>query len=226
MARGTVIEEYVTSLGRALTGPHRRKRDLVTEARDSLFDAADALERAGLARAEAERAAVEEFGPVGEIAPDYQRELAAGAGRRLGLVLFLTVPLSALMWTVIWQIFPTRQVDLVNRPEWFVPTARAVDILQLLTGLLGGVAVLALGRGLRRIRRPERIARALGVTVWALLPVMIVLCAALMFGANGPQGFEDYPPGVGLSWVSALFMALQLYGACRCLQSSRRALLT
>ncbi|MDF5753850.1 permease prefix domain 1-containing protein [Spongiactinospora sp. TRM90649] len=222
MARGTVIEDYVTSLGRRLAGPHRSKRDLVTEARDSLIDAADALERDGLSRREAELAAVEEFGTVKEIAPEYQRELATGAGRRLGLVLFLTVPISAVMWSVIWKIFPTDPVDLANRPEWFVPTARAVDILQLLSGVAGALAMVLLGRGVRRFHRPERITGALGVFVWAMLPVMLVLCSALMFGSNGPHGFADYPPGVGLSWVSAIFMTMQLYTACRCLQTARR----
>src|SRR5688500_19298305 len=99
-----LIDDYVAELNRAITGPPGPKRDLVVEARDSLTDTADALEAEGLDRTEAERVAVAEFGPVAEIAPDYQAELTSASGRRLGFLLFVSVPITALMWSVLWRI--------------------------------------------------------------------------------------------------------------------------
>ncbi|MFJ2032083.1 permease prefix domain 1-containing protein [Streptosporangium sp. NPDC087985] len=226
MASAGIIDDYVAELGRSLKGPRRPKLDLVTEARDSLFDTAEALEDGGLDRAEAELAAVEEFGPIGEIAPGYQEELSISAGRRLAALLFVSVPLTALMWSVIWQVFPTDPVDYATRPGWFVPVARSVDILQMLTGVLGAAALLALGRGLRRVRRPRLVTRGLAVFVWAMLPVMLTLCGALMYGSHGPAGLSEYPPGVGLALVSYGLMLAQLYGAARCLSITRRRPLT
>ncbi|MGN9843593.1 permease prefix domain 1-containing protein [Nonomuraea sp. H19] len=74
--KNVVIDDYVKHLSRTLKGPPRPKRDFLTEARDSLLDAADALEKGGLRRVEAERVAVREFGTVGELASGYQRELS------------------------------------------------------------------------------------------------------------------------------------------------------
>ncbi|WP_406316286.1 permease prefix domain 1-containing protein [Streptosporangium sp. NBC_01639] len=222
MASAGIIDDYVTELSRALRGPRGAKLDLVTEARDSLVDTAEALEGEGLERAEAERIAVAEFGPISEIAPGYQEDLSISAGRRLAALLFVSVPLTALLWSVIWQIFPIDPVDYATKPGWFVPIARSVDILQMFTGVLGGIALLALGRGLRRIRRPRLVTRGLAVFVWAVFPVMLVLCAALVYGSHGPTGFSGYPLGVGVSLVSYGFMLAQLYGATRCLSITRR----
>jgi len=194
---------------------------MIAEARDSLLDTAEALESEGLRREEAERAAVEEFGTIREIAPGYQEELSNSAGRRLAALLFVTVPLTTVMWSVIWKIFPeTPTYETV--PDWFMPVALGVDMLQMLTGVIGGIALFALGRGLRRIRRPRLVTRALGVFVWAMLPVMLVLCGALIFGSRGSAGVGDYPLGIGVSLMSYVFWLVQLYCASRCLSITRR----
>lgn len=222
MASTGVIDDYVTRLSRTLKGPRGPKLDMVTEARDSLLDTAEALEGDGLDRAEAERVAVEEFGSISEIAPGYQEELSISAGRRLAALLFLSMPLTTLMWSVIWRIFPTDVADYAARPGWFVPVARGLDILQMLTGVLGALALVALGRGLRRIRRPRLVTRSLAVFVWLMLPVTLALGTALTYGSHGPTGFSDYPPGIGVGLVSYTFMLLQLYCAARCMSVTRR----
>ncbi|MBB2915067.1 hypothetical protein FHS43_006387 [Streptosporangium becharense] len=223
MANTGVIDDYVAGLGRALRGPRRLRLDLVAEARDSLLDTAEALEGDGLDRAEAERVAVEEFGPVGVIAPAYQEELSIAAGRRLAAVLFVTVPLTTLMWSVIWRLYPASLTEYGARPDWFLPVARGLDILQLLVGLVGGAALFALGRGLRRIRRPLLVTRRLALLVWLMLPVTLALSVALTTGSRHPVVLGDYPPGVGMSLVSYLFWTVQLYAATRCLSLTRRA---
>jgi hypothetical protein len=224
MASTSVIDDYVAGLGDALKGPYRPKRDLVAEARDSLVDTADALEGDGLGRAEAELTAVREFGSLDEIAPGYQRELVTCAGRRLAMVLFLAVPATALMWAVIWQVYPTGEgLDLASLPWWFVPVARAMDILQLLIGTVGAVVVITLGRGLRRVRRPERLTRALALLIWGILPVWAVMCMALALGSGKMNGFSGYPPGVVALAISLVLWLVQLYCAWHCLWVSRRS---
>ncbi|MFC4060179.1 permease prefix domain 1-containing protein [Planomonospora corallina] len=217
-----VIDDYVAGLGRALRGPRGPRLDLVTEARDSLLDAAEALEGGGLERAEAERRAVEEFGALDEIVPGYQEELTACAGRRLAVLLFLAVPFTAVMWTLMWRLFPAAPVSAPDWPGWFAPVARAVDLLQIAIGALGALALFALGRGRRRIRRPHLVARALALTVWGLFPVMVVLCGALMYGSSDSAGLSGHPPGLVASAVSYTLWGLQLYCAGRCLALTRR----
>lgn len=217
MAGTGVIDDYVTGLSRTLRGPRGPKLDMITEARDSLLDTAEALESGGLGRAEAERAAVREFGAIGEIAPGYQEELSISAGRRLAALLFLGMPLTTILWSVVWKIFPTTPATYEAMPGWFFPVARGMDIVQLLTGLLGGIALFALGRGLRRISRPRLVTRFLAILVWAMLPVTLVLCGALMLGSQGPPGFQNYLPGTVVSLVTHVFWLGQLYCAFRCL---------
>ncbi|GGS92948.1 permease prefix domain 1-containing protein [Nonomuraea spiralis] len=215
------IDDYVADLDRALSGPSGPKRDLVVEARDSLSDTADALEADGLERAEAERLAVAEFGPVAEIAPSYQTELTAVAGRRLGLLLFISVPLTALMWSVVWRVYPTDPSVWVGRPAWYHVVSRLLDICQLATGLYGGVALLALGRGARWIRRPRLVTRSLGVVVWGMLPIAGAMSLALSYGPSGPGTMTSYLPAFLANLVTTAFWGLQIYGATRCLRVTR-----
>ncbi|MEU6781740.1 permease prefix domain 1-containing protein [Nonomuraea angiospora] len=214
------IDDYVTELDRALAGPQGAKRDLVVEARDSLTDTADALEAEGLERAEAERVAVAEFGKVAEIAPGYQSELTAVAGRRLGFLLFISVPITALMWSVIWRIYPGDDQAWRLAPAWYRPVSRLLDVLQLCVGLYGGLALFALSRGARWIRRPRLVTRSLGVVVWSMLPVTVALGMLLTLGSNGASHL-DVLPSILANAVTSACWGLQIYGATRCLRISR-----
>ncbi|MEN3308104.1 MAG: hypothetical protein V7603_4306 [Micromonosporaceae bacterium] len=81
------IDGYLAGLAAALRGPRRVKADLLAEARDSLYDAADAYQKMGLTAAAAQRRAVADFGDHAEIAPAYQAELAIAQGRRTALLI-------------------------------------------------------------------------------------------------------------------------------------------
>ncbi|MER6951108.1 permease prefix domain 1-containing protein [Nonomuraea sp. NPDC000554] len=216
-----LIDDFVSDLGRALAGPSGPKRDLVVEARDSLSDTADALEAEGLDRAEAERRAVAEFGEISEIAPGYQAELTAVAGRRLGRLLFISVPMTVLMWSVIWRFYPVDANAWAHKPGWFLFVSRLLDALQLATGLLGGLALFALGRGTRWIRRPRLVTRALGVLVWAMLPATGVLSLLLSYDSGVPDSVPVYLPSVLANAVTSALWGVQLYGAARCLRVTR-----
>ncbi|MFI6598304.1 permease prefix domain 1-containing protein [Nonomuraea sp. NPDC050536] len=218
-----LIDDYVTDLGRALSGPEGPKRDLVVEARDSLADAAEALEAEGLDRPEAERLAVEEFGAVAEIAPGYQNELTACAGRRLGLLLFISVPITVIMWSVVWRIFPADPVAWAHKPSWYTLVSRLVDVLQLATGLYGGLALLALARGARWIRRPHLVTRSLGVLVWVMMPTIGGLSYLLSNGPGVPPNVSTFLPALLANLITCAFWGMQLYGAVRCMRISRTA---
>ncbi|MCW2881455.1 MAG: hypothetical protein JWQ95_5555 [Sphaerisporangium sp.] len=223
MASAGVIDDYVTTLDRTLRGPGRVRRDLLTEARDSLSDTAEAYLAEGLDRLEAERMAVAEFGQVSEVAPGYQGELAAQQGRRTAAVLFLTVPFTTIIWSVIWRIFPEDpSAALTVKPAWFTPLAHFLDWLQFGMGILGALALIGLGRGLRRIRRPELVTRALGILLWIQVPVILGISAALTAGgASTLKGFDEYPPGFAASFFSYAVACWLLCSATRCLTASR-----
>ncbi|MFI6502630.1 permease prefix domain 1-containing protein [Nonomuraea typhae] len=218
-----LIDDYVADLGRALAGPAGPKRDMVVEARDSLIDTADAFEAGGLAREEAELLAVREFGTVGEIAPGYQSELTACAGRRLGGLLFVSVPLTALAWSMIWKVFPLAPEVWASKPEWFEAASRALDLVQLGVGVAGGLALLALGHGARLLPRARAVTRTLGGLVLAMLVVTMVLGWALSVGAKGMTGFAAYPPGVLVTLATYALAGMQFYCAVRCLRITRTA---
>ncbi|MFC4585898.1 permease prefix domain 1-containing protein [Sphaerisporangium corydalis] len=225
MAGAGVIDDYVTELGRALRGPGRARHDLVTEARDSLADCADAYLADGVTRHEAERMAVAEFGTVGEIAPGYQEELAAHQGRRTAISVFLTVPLLTIIWWGVWRIFPDAPPEAkALRPAWFGPMAQFLDYFQFAMGVFGALALVGLSRGLRKLDRPKLLTRSLGIMVFIQVATIIgVSCALTAGGAAGLKGFDDYPPGMAACALSYLVVGWLLYSATRCLVASRGA---
>jgi hypothetical protein len=222
MASASVIDDYVSTLGRALRGSARVRRDLLTEARDGLTDTAEAYVAEGYDRAEAERMAVAEFGAVGEIAPGYQEEIAAHQGRRTAAVMFVTVPLVTLMWSGIWKIFPEEPWVATERAAWFSPLAHFLDWLQFAMGILGALALLAFGGPLRAARRPSMLARALGILLWIQVPAICLISLALSAGAGRAlNGFASYPPGMVAGLLSYLVSGSLLWCATRCVIASR-----
>ncbi|NUR85147.1 MAG: hypothetical protein HOY71_13770, partial [Nonomuraea sp.] len=155
------------------------------------------------------------------IAPGYQSELTAVAGRRLGMLLFISVPLTALMWSLVWRLHPADPPIWSGRPTWYVLVSRMLDICQLATGLYGGLALLALGRGARWIRRPRLITRSLGIVVWGMLPISGCMSLVLSYSAPGPGSMADFLPAVLANLATAAFWGLQIYGATRCIRVTR-----
>ena len=99
------VDAYLADLDAALRGPRRVREDLLAEARDGLADAVDAYEAAGCDPAEARRRALEEFGDVAAVAPEYQRELTAAQGRRTALAALATHLTVFVEGELIWRIF-------------------------------------------------------------------------------------------------------------------------
>nr|WP_063817828.1 permease prefix domain 1-containing protein [Herbidospora sakaeratensis] len=212
------VDDYADRLAKTLRGPRRARNDLVAEARDGLYDAAEAYAEQGLPPDEAQARAVADFGPVAEVAPGFQEELTAAQSRRTATLLFLSTPAVALMWGVLWQLFPA-DFDVV-KPVWFEVVARSVDLIQIATGLTGAAVLLRL----RRTRRSRGAARLLGLLVWIQAPLMAALCGTLMFTAGTAlSAFPGYFPGQVATWISVAFWAWQLSSAARCLTSAGSA---
>lgn len=168
-----VIDTYVTSLGAALRGPRAAKRELLTEVRDSLHDAAAHYESAGLPGDEAARLAVDEFGSVRELAPDYQRELALFQARRTALFVAAAVAVQQVISEVAWRSAATGWDWRPGRGYIFL--AQTVDYTGYAVVLLGLLAAVACGIGSRYVSVGSRFVRATGVAA-------IVTCAFFVGG--------------------------------------------
>ncbi|SFR26835.1 hypothetical protein SAMN04488564_110183 [Lentzea waywayandensis] len=159
-----VIERYVTDLGSRLQGSRKQVRELLTETRDSLADATEAHLDRGLTEKEAQKRAVEEFGPVREIANEYQAELAVAYGTRTLIWLAIVLPLMHMAWEYgrMLLIGPWQDFGAMP-PAWYLFIAKAND---LTSGIASGVALLALilGRFLARRCDAKLLAR-LGATI-------------------------------------------------------------
>jgi hypothetical protein len=168
----SAIEEYIDQLGSALRGPRHTKADLLTEARDSLHDAAAAYEHAGLSRRSAERRAVADFGAVPEIAPGYQTELAITQSRRTALLMLLVVGLQPLLWQEWWPWVAANHDHVGGLP--FMVVNESIEWLGAATIAAALLALFALSMGGRYIETASQRALARLVGRGAL-----VLCGAL-----------------------------------------------
>ncbi|MET1075565.1 MAG: permease prefix domain 1-containing protein [Umezawaea sp.] len=161
MAGAGVIDGYVGELDGRLRGPAAAKADLLAEARDSLADAAEHYRDAGLPAEEAERRAVEEFGPLAVVAPGYQGELAAAHAATMLRTVMVLIPLTYVLWEVnrMFWIGPWSNFDGVSAPDWYLFVSHANGYVpwiitagaagSLLVGRLlsrRGVSGMALGR--------------------------------------------------------------------------------
>jgi hypothetical protein len=168
MARASVIDAYVADLDARLRGDRRTKLDLLTEARDSLQDAAECYREAGFCDEEAQRKAVGDFGPATTIARGYQGELAAAYGARtLRSILFilplvnLTWEAARLFWFGSWENFPG-----AAPPAWYIPFTQINDSMSWAVAVATALALLV-GRFMaRRVADSRLIARcAAGVAL-------------------------------------------------------------
>jgi hypothetical protein len=205
------VEAYVARLGQALVGPRRTKAELLREVRDGLTDATEAYQRGGLSELEAQAKAVADFGPVAELAPEYQHELAAAQGRRTALLTGLILAPQHLVWAVVGH-------DASRDPAWhpgpgYVLLSSGVELLGGIS--LGLALVLLLG-----LTRYGRLARPTGLFALALAPLVGSLGVVLTLLGPVPP-LSPY----GLPWTFAFLLApLALLGhsAWRCLATSRR----
>ncbi|RIQ13613.1 permease prefix domain 1-containing protein [Jiangella rhizosphaerae] len=217
-----MIDQYVARLRREVRGPYLPRRSMLRELRDGLLDAADAHRSAGATDAEAERLAVEEFGPAEVVAAGVREELAAVAARYLaGLVVVLGSVQFALA-TYTWTTAAAAQGWPEPSP-WYGVLSRAVDVSSFGFMGLSAVAVLALGRGARRLptRRVVRV-----VAVVTLADVALHVGSGVVLSAFAPASVGEWegPELVLMSLLSVVSALWISWLAVSCLRlTSRRA---
>jgi hypothetical protein len=170
------IAEYVGALRRALHGPRRTLRCMVAEAHEGLADAAAAYRDGGVAPERAAVLAVRDFGPVDEVAPEFQDELTARQGRRAAVLLAVVFPAMLFGWDLLWRS------GAVRRERGATPdVVRVLAVLQDVMTVAVGVAALALlVSTFRRSVSPRRLTSAVGLTG----AVGAASCGGISLGMN------------------------------------------
>ncbi|WP_433215484.1 permease prefix domain 1-containing protein [Dactylosporangium sp. CS-047395] len=215
------IDTYVAALRGSLRGPRAAKADLLTEARDGLIDAAERYEGEGLERAAAERAAVEEFGPVGALAPEYQRELALAQGRRTALLVGAAVATQALVSEVAWRRAATGW-NWEPGPAYMV-LANAVDYATYVVVAGALLAAVACGIGSRYVEVGRRFVRATGIG--AISVVAFFVAGGMLLSAFSPT-WGGHPSGeasglsLAASVITVVLPAVMTYSGLRCVRAS------
>jgi hypothetical protein len=214
-----LIDDYVTDLGSRLQGSRRQVRDLLTETRDSLSDAVEAHLDRGLDEETAQRRAVEEFGPVREIAGEYQAELAVAYGARTLTLLAVVLPTMHALWEMGRMYFIGPWQDFGGPvPSWYMWIAKANDMT---SGVSAGIALVALvlGRVLARRFDAQLLAR-LAASIALLSVLVVILGNVAILGATwgvDPQRLvQSLPMGIAsfVTWVVIVRLGLL---ARRCL---------
>lgn len=214
-----VIDRYVTDLGTRLQGSKKQVRELLTETRDSLEDATEAHLGTGLTEQEAQKRAVDEFGPVREIANSYQAELAVAYGTRTLIWLAIVLPLMHMAWEYgrMLLIGPWQDFGAMP-PSWYLFIAKAND---LTSGVASGVALVALvlGRILAR-KYDTRLLAKVSASI-AILAVGIVLLGNIAIIAatahvDASRLVQSLPMSIAslISWIVIIRLGLL---ARRCL---------
>jgi hypothetical protein len=211
----TPVDEYLAALRKSLTGPRRRKADLLAEARDHLTDATEAFEADGLGRYDAEREAVADFGDLAEVVPGYRAELAISQSRRTAMLLFLALIIQPIVWQEgawSWNQDPAAGSALNDFLQSFV---RTVGMLAIAGTVL---AVIGAGIGLRHPVIREHVSRVTALFALASA-VVISLIGVLMATTSGrPVGALDLAVVGSFVVLPLAFVALQ---AGRCLRLAR-----
>ncbi|WP_133979885.1 permease prefix domain 1-containing protein [Kribbella voronezhensis] len=208
------VETYLAELSRALSGPRRRRADLMAEARDSLEDATEAFEAGGLSRWDAEQHAVADFGELDEVVPGYRAELGIAQGRRTALALCLVMLAQPIIWKEgLWAWnrdsgSPTAYTAFLND---------LVMVIGMLTIVGSVLALLASGIGLRYPAVRDRATRA--IAVFALLSGGAVSVVAIALSTSSALAERSGPDGIAVVLGFVLFPLLLVgRSARRCLR--------
>lgn len=215
-----VIDAYVTSLGAALRGPRAAKRELLTEVRDSLHDAAAHHESTGLPGDDAARLAVDEFGSVRELAPDYQRELALFQGRRTALFVAAAIAVQQVTSEVAWRSAAGGWNWQPGRGYAFL--AQTVDYAGYTVVVLGLLAALACGIGSRYVNVGSRFVRATGIAAIATCAFFVLggMALSLLSPAWHTIATAGTPVDLTSAAITAATPIWMVYSGLRCLRAT------
>jgi len=214
VAAPTTVESYVAELSRALSGPRRRKADLMAEARDTLVDATEAFEADGLSRPEAEREAVLDFGELREVVPGYRAELGIAQGRRTAVMLCLVMLAQPIVWQEgVWA--------WTQHPESANAFVGVLNQLVMVVGtftIAGSVlALVATGLGLRYPAVRDRATRI--TAIFALISCALIAGISICLGASSNELHGSTLGGLSVVGAFVLLpLSLVSRSAHRCLR--------
>lgn len=152
--------DYLRELSANLIVPQRAA--IVAEIADGLACATQSYVERGLEPAEAERAAVAEFGDPRWLAATFARQHVAVAARRIGLSLLVSGPFVGALWATA-----------LGRGPWPERVATALST----TGLFPLILLATVGAALMAVRGAGR--AALAATVGCLLGDLALVAVAL-----------------------------------------------
>jgi hypothetical protein len=212
------VTAHVAELERVLRGPGRVRRSMIREVRDGLHDAVAAYRDCGLDPERAARRAVRDFGPIREIAPQFQAELAARQGRWTAALLMVVFPGMMLGWELVWRggegehVGPTPLLALV--------LARVQDASAT---LVAAAAVALLAASFHRTAPPRVVTSLVGLVAC----VGAIVCGGtgvVMTIFNAPSAataFAVNQDTVPAAVVSGLLFTLVMWSAVRTIRVAR-----
>jgi len=202
----TSVDEYLTSLGKALPGPRRKKADLLAEARDHLTDATEAFEADGLDRTAAERAAVADFGELSDVVPAYREELSVAHSRNTAALLLGVMLLQPLIWQPgVWAW----NQDVNGPSELSVLLEQVVRWIGGATIAGAVIAVLATSLGQRYAVVRRHGIRATAVFAFTSAIVVSLGGVSMTFESSKTSGHLDVVPVSAFVVVPLLLVALK-----------------
>ncbi|MGP3947910.1 hypothetical protein [Streptomyces sp. 7N604] len=192
MTEAAVLQRYTDHLAQHLVGPHSRRSAIIDEVMDGLQCAAENnLEGCADAEVAAHRA-VQEWGPVGEVARAYNDATLRISASRLSQRALCVLPLLAVTWAYALLSGPAGPWGY--HPPLLLTGLSAVAFGCVLC-LSGAISGLHKGSGIRAAGPPRDVTVTTG-TLAALIGMLCVL-AALVFlllnrGLNHPDSL-DWP---------------------------------
>ena len=216
-----LITAHVSALELALRGPRRTRKDMISEVRAGLRDAAAAYREGGYPPEQAAAWAVRDFGPVREIAPEFQDELTARQGRWSALFYAVAFPGMMLAWDLFWSFGWTRG-SAGPASSAVVALARVEDAASVVVGV-AALAVLVLS--FRRSVPAYRLTRAIGIigATGALLCGGMALVMNLAGTHKAAMYVLTHPVSIVPYAGSALMMALIMWQSHRTLRVAAAA---
>jgi hypothetical protein len=208
------VTAYLEDLGRHLRGPRRARADLLAEARGGLIDTTEGYERRGLPTAEAQRRAVAEFGPVADVAPGYQAELAVAQSRRTAMLILAIFIAQCFLWD------DTGGVARGVEHGWMIDTVKWAGGVVMLGALL---AIVGTARGVRYLGVRRELARAtavFGFVVAIAFAGMAVALTAVHSVDAELMGLSGLPRAFVFLMIP---LALIAASAARCQRAARSA---
>jgi hypothetical protein len=212
------VSRHVAELERALHGPARVRRSMIREVRAGLHDAVAAYREGGLDHERAAARAVRDFGPIREIAPHFQEELAARQGRVTAVLMMAVFPGMVLGWDLVWR--SSAGLHLTPAPFLTVVLARVQDASAM---LVGAAAVALLAVSFHRTAPPRLVTSLVGVTAF-VGSVVSAGTAVLMTLSNASSAtvmISTNPYTVPAFVVSGLMFAVVIWMAVRTLRVAR-----